>query len=486
MQQHSIVFIVQKIEASYSKEIQKYFSGKKKQRTEKVYKLIASAKNEEQLDRKLLFKKIFGKSYSEKNDYLWRNEVRLLKEELEAFLVQKEHENISKNNKAYNDWLLIQAYDKLKFSEGVDAVYQELLKEKDNYASYAFVLDACVIHLNNLNYKISDLSKRLAIYPELIAECKFVLRDIVAAYCARLNVFAASYNWIAYNHKTNERQPLFSDHYTVALEKNPISNFYNHYALSFTTSDDIHAFEKQLQHLNEAIEIIEPLYGKNKLLHESRFLVLMSKGREQSANGYFLEAHETLSRIRLEADKLNIHNKTVFYVNYITNLVKCGFYKEALHVLEHEFSTDNLLYKNMLLQSRLLCYLNLREVTHLKEYISFDLDAAPFPQNYMLKTIKSAYFYLIEEYDTALNIINSLLTAKYASDLMQYYKPISLLYKKLYTIAQKNSLQKKWSSKDIHSLQDSIDDYEKTSPPEMKKVSTYLWMKTEIEKKIHK
>jgi len=483
MYQHSIIELVKKTDAAFQKEIQKYFSSSKKQRSYKLYKLIISAKNDEQLHKELLFKKLFGKSYVLKHDYLWRNEVRLLKEELEAFLIQKEHENISKNNKAYNEWLLVQAYDRLKFSSGIDEMHQALLKEKDNYASYAFVLDACIIQLNNLNYKISDLTKRLTIYPELITESHSVLRDLVAAYCARLNVFANSYNWIAFNHKTDERQNLFLDKYSITLEKNPINNFYNHYALSLTTSDDENAFENQLQHLNDAIEIVEPLYERNKLLHESRFLVLMSKGREQSANGYFLEAHETLGKIKADADKLNIHNKTIFYVNYITNLVKCGFYKEALHVLEHEFSTENLLYKNMLLQSRLLCYLFLRETTPLQKYISYDLDAAPFPQNYMLKTIKSVYFYLTEEYDTALSIINSLLTAKYASDLMQYYKPISSIYKKLYVTAHKNILQKKWNAKDLKILQDSIVKYEETSPPEMKKVSTYLWIKAEIERK---
>lgn len=483
MENHPVITLAQQVELQYAKEMQKHFSVVKKQRSEKLYKLIIQAKNEEQLEKSLLFRKLFGKPYSEKNDYLWRNEIRLLKEILESFLIQKQHEFISKNNEAYNQWLLVQAYDKMKFSEGVDEAHQELFKEKDSHSSYAFVLDACITQLNNVNYKIPDLAKRLDVYPELIEEGKNVLIDLISAYCARLNVFATSNNWIAYNHKTEERQDLFIDNYSIDLRKNPISNFYNHYALSFTTSDDINAYKNQLQHLNNAIEIIEPLYAKNKLLHESRFMVLMSKGREQSANGYFLDANETLSKIKVDADKLNIHNKTIFYVNYITNLVKCGFYKEALHTIEYEFSTENLLYKNMILQSRLLCYLFLRDVTQLKEYISYDLDAAPFPLNYMLKTIKSAYFYLIEEYDTALSIINSLLTAKYAADFMQYYKPISLIYKKLYTTAQKNALQKKWTAKDKQSLQESIHEFEESSPPEMKKVSTYLWLKAEIDRK---
>ena len=208
----------------------------------------------------------------------------------------------------------------------------------------------------------------------------------------------------------------------------------------------------------------------------------MSKGRELSANGYFLEAHETLSKIKEDADKLNIHNKTIFYVNYITNLVKCKFYKEALHTLENEFSTENTLYKNMLLQNRLLCYLFLRNTEQLEKYISYDLDAAPFPQNYMLKVIKSAYFYLIKDYETALNIINSLLNAKYASDTMQYYQPISNTYKKLYTIALKNDALKRYSEKDINQLENSITEFESNSPLEFQKVSVYLWLKEEIQK----
>jgi hypothetical protein len=304
---------------------------------------------------------------------------------------------------------------------------------------------------------------------------------MISAYCAKLNVQSTIHNWLAYNHKFEEREPLILNEYHLILEKNPISNFYNHFAQSFTTSEDPNSYEKQLNHLNEAIEIIEPLYTKNKLLHEARFLILMGKGRELSANGYYLEAHENLSQIRADADKLNIHNKTIFYVNYITNLVKCKFYKEALHTLENEFTIENSLYKNMLLYNKLLCYLYLRDIKNLATYITYDLDAAPFPQNYALKMIKSAYFYLIGEYETAISIINSLLQAKSSSDSMQFYQPVANIFKKLYIISQKNSLQKKWSEKDFKTLQDCIDDFEATAPPEFKLVSTYLWIKEEIE-----
>ena len=71
--------------------------------------------------------------------------------------------------------------------------------------------------------------------------------------------------------------------------------------------------------------------------------------------------------------------------------------------------------------------------------------------------------------------------AKSSSDNMQYYQPVAVIFKKLYTVSQKNSLLKKWSEKDIKSLQDSIHEFEETAPAEFKLVSTYLWLKDEIE-----
>lgn len=130
MENHPIVLLVQKINLHYAKEIAAFWKVSSKKRSSKFYQLISSAKNNEQLQKELLFKKLFAKPYTEKNDYLWRNEIRVLKEELEYFLIQKEHDYFSKNNQAYNDWLLIHAYDKLKFTDGIDEKYETLLKEK--------------------------------------------------------------------------------------------------------------------------------------------------------------------------------------------------------------------------------------------------------------------------------------------------------------------------------------------------------------------
>jgi hypothetical protein len=476
VENHPVITLAQQVELQYSKEMQKHFGVVKKQRTEKLYKLIILAKNEEQLEKALLFRKLFSKAYSEKNDYLWRNEIRLLKEELETFLIQKQHEFVSKNNDAYNKWLLVQAYDKMRYLQGITEQYENLLNEKHEYASYHYALDAQFILLQNLHHITPDVTKRMEVYPTYIDVWKELLKDSFAVDCARINLSIAQLNWLCNAHQNEIVTPAVTTYFTDNLAENNASIFFNNFANTYYPELDL-----KLASFDKAIDAIEKITSKNTLYNEHSVVIQMALGKELSSNGHFAKAHEILSKIKPIIDKDFQKHRTVFYVNYVTNLVKNKMFKEALHVLEHEFSTDNPLYKNMLLQSRLLCYLNLRDIDNLSKYITFDLDTAPFPQNYMLKVIKSAYFYLLQEYDTALSIINSLIQPKFADGIMKFYNPISLLYKKLYTISQKNVLQKKWTTKDVESLQIMIKDFEATCDPEIKLVSIYTWLKVEIE-----
>ncbi len=480
MKGNSIILLISKIQKIYTKEIDTYLNSTKKQRTYKFYKLIVSAKNDEQLEKSLLFRKLFNKTYSEKLDYLWRNEIRILKEELEKFLITIEHQHISNHNNAYNDWLLVQAFNRLQYIDGIDEKTEKLVKQKDNYASYNFALDACFIRVENVRYKITDISKRLQTYPSLFQDCTILLDDLISAKCAELNLYKAQSNWISYNHHQEHRESLVDEDYICKLRKNALSNLYNHFAASYTVHDN-NDNKIQIKNLDQALEFIESIYQNNTLFQEVRINILIAKGRELSANGFFKDSDIVLKSIKQDIDKQFKHHgiRTIYYVNYITNLVKCKYYDEVLNVLDNDFSTDNMLYKNMLLYNRLLCYLYLRDTQNLSNYISYDLDAAPFPQNYMLKIIKSVYFYLIREYDTAIIIINSL-AQSVSSEKMLHYKNICQLFKKLYTVNQKYELQKQIPSKEIRQIQEAIEEFENVTPNEFKLVSVYLWLKEEV------
>lgn len=477
MHQHPILDLVLATEANYKSEIAKFWVNSAKQKAKKLYQLISSAKNESQLEKELLFQKLFTKSYSEKSDYLWRNELRVLKEELEKFYIQLEHQRQTEKDNAYNDWLLIQAYNRIKYQEGIAEVHNRLQYERHNHASYFYSLEASVIYLLNLHLVEKDMQQIIGKFPIGIIEAKDNLAQLIAFVEARLNSFVAQHNFIQTSQHQNADLLLSTNQFSIELPENNISQFFNHYALSFASR-----FENQISHLEAALILIEPIAKHNKLYEINKLVIMISLAREYSANGFFGKAHLISLDIKPLIDKDYKQFKTVFYVNFIANLVKYEKYEDALYILDKEFSTDTKMYQYMLLQSRLICYLFLHKVEELGQYITADLDEAPFPINFLLRLIKSIFFYLKSEHETALNLVSNLLHTKDAAERMADYEPMAQLFKKLYTITLKNKGNRKCQSKDIEVIKHEIILFETTADPKIKLVAVYLWFKSEVER----
>src|SRR4051812_33936257 len=66
-------------------------SAQKKASLKKLFKLVCKTEtaNLDKLDKELAFLQVFGKKYTAANDYLWRNELRLLMELIEKYGADK-------------------------------------------------------------------------------------------------------------------------------------------------------------------------------------------------------------------------------------------------------------------------------------------------------------------------------------------------------------------------------------------------------------
>lgn len=315
---------------------------------------------------------------------------------------------------------------------GIQEQFEDLSTRADENLSYNFVLEAQFIMLENLQYINTDMAQRMKEFPELIEQSMLSVKNVFAASVARINLSIAQYNWLRYNHNHPQRIKFIETHFTEDLVENPLSTFYNHYAQIFTDN-----FDELMKNFDIAISIIEKIADKNLLYKENSLVIQIALARELSANGFYAQSDLVFKKLKTDIDKEFEQLKPSFYINYITNLVKHKSYQEVIFSLDNEFSSDNNLYKNMLLQNRLLCYLYLKDISSLEKYITYDLDSAPFPQNYMLKIIKSVHFYLIKDFDTALNIVNSLVHSKNIVQIMKLYQPVTQIYKMTYQLAKK-------------------------------------------------
>lgn len=477
MVDHPVLLLTKKLEQHYPAQIKTFWKLSTRKKAAKLYKLIVTAKNDAQLEKALLFKKLTGKTYSPKADDLWRNEVRVLKAELERFVAENEHRLRYEEDENYQGWLVMQGFDRIKFKEGIIEKGQRLQAKKSFAGDYQFLLDIEFIQLLNYLTAEADIKKLLEGFGDVVKSWETTLAEYIGQQLGKVNVLIAQYNSVSLQHQNPlVTIPLFADYYSRHLPESNISNYYKYYSQSFEGD-----FETKIQNFNKALRFIEPIAARNPLFATRRIVLQISLARELSGHGHFEKAHELLASVKNDIDTRYIDYKSVFYVNYVTNLVKFKRYTEALQILDNELMNPNELYKNMLLQSRLLCYLNLRDTQSISGYISFDLDEAPFPQNYMLKLIKSAYFYLMKEPELAAQMMTNLLNTKDANSRMHAYLPIGTLYKKLYTVAVKNKGLKRWKQADINLLVKEIEKIENNEPEWLKLVSVYVWLKGEVE-----
>lgn len=107
-------------------------------------------KKEEPADKEHLFQQLFGRQWSRKEDYLLRNELRLLSEKIQEMLVQWEQERELRRRPSLRDQFLLRAllHRRLlpEFEEELPRAYSEAIQRLD-YANARLINDLRHEHL---------------------------------------------------------------------------------------------------------------------------------------------------------------------------------------------------------------------------------------------------------------------------------------------------------------------------------------------------
>jgi hypothetical protein len=126
-------------------EIDKIVSTQKRPSLKKLLKLIVktNANAIDKLDKELVYVQVFGKKYSAEQDYIWRNELRLLMEVAEEYAAQKMLKqdwdtSTTLRSKYFLKYLISKNLFPLVLSEG-----EQLKKTAKEEYDYRSVVDTC-------------------------------------------------------------------------------------------------------------------------------------------------------------------------------------------------------------------------------------------------------------------------------------------------------------------------------------------------------
>ena len=194
MQKNPSIVIINKLTKKQAEYIKSNLEQDLRATTLKLFNIIYAIRNKEP-DKKIIFRKLFGQTYSEEKDYLLRNEFRILRQKLDDFLINLSIEDELKNNQFFRNKQRLFAYKSFGIDELFTEEYdntiecaQKYLAFEDAIAIQRWALDKAYHHkLTNL----ASYEDKAVFFKKLTEDCLLSLQKYNAT-VVRINSFFQS------------------------------------------------------------------------------------------------------------------------------------------------------------------------------------------------------------------------------------------------------------------------------------------------------
>ena len=120
------VRIIHALNEQQEKLISIALKQEKRQSLLQLFKWLINTKNDVEISKSEIFLKLFKKKWTKENDFLLRNELKLLKDKIEEIYIQEETKELPEN---YINQLKLKLYHQLKITDE----YQSIFKKISNY-----------------------------------------------------------------------------------------------------------------------------------------------------------------------------------------------------------------------------------------------------------------------------------------------------------------------------------------------------------------
>ncbi len=298
----------------------------KRKRLKKLYQVL---KKELPPSKEVLYKKVFEVPYEDKKDALLRNELRLLSNAVELFLVQQ-RELAQINLQQYATKLsLLHIYAERQQWDYFEQLWQRLYKTAVQEQVYQQQIELVQLWLKE-KLLIGENSE--ALFQEIKTQLNITQTAIWARfqeeyYRLRVKQGFVERNLYALNPRYNATLPDYPAPSPMPLPNQPSINFLRLWADSYL----LHGSDK-IQQLEQALDY-EPYLQQHAAYHDLYDDTISI--RSNIAIEYFLQkkyaqANVTYQQLLVRIKEFSPNRKSAFLYNYMVNLVCLGSYQKAL------------------------------------------------------------------------------------------------------------------------------------------------------------
>ncbi|HQV78013.1 MAG TPA: hypothetical protein PLJ42_04805 [Chitinophagales bacterium] len=453
-----------------------YASLKFEKRTSllQLFKYLSSTKNDEEISKSVIFLKLFQKKWTKENDYLLRNELKLLKDKIEEIYMQQQ---LSKLPEKYKNQLKLKLYQQLKITDEYQSVFNKIINynaqqhELQNTLENSFAY-ADFIRLNSPNYaerlKLMQANQQLfeSTLQQYISEqysklCLLKSHVLFQQKQSDNQLVKINFDYDILKIDTNQYRTIFTD-YHIAY-----ANAYRNYDTSTIEEwENVYALLQQISTINN--------YVQNEYCFTLGNLATICSIRTnyEKADVYF---SILFKEIPVEITQQNI----ALTLNYITNLNKLKQYhkckeemQQAIRVFGNKIKTFSQFKTQEIVTA---CYLN--EVEKLGTLLAIDFETLQPFERIFYRLFYCIYFLMKDEFDLAFTEIQNLQRSKLMNEIDAHFNEITQFMFVCIKHITANGWQKKFPEKANKEIKTANHKIVQANIPMFLNYTPYVWMK---------
>ncbi|TVR81447.1 MAG: hypothetical protein EA412_03105 [Chitinophagaceae bacterium] len=476
--------LLKSLNKNHHEQLKFNLSSNPRKQLDKLYQIIFDFINSEKtdLEKTEVFKKLYDDKWNKEKDYILRNELRLLNEEIYKVLVVS---NVLKeyklNPKKLDLHLLSELSDILPDIESdIRKALTNAINEKDN--SRVFKLKEFLF-----NYLIDHKEIGAEVYKELHDLTRESRSSLITSFqrewfdLKQKEMFTQRIIKIFESDYETTSSPEFFDHSDTDIT-DPLANYFllksEYYSIT-----NIKNIVKNNDVLIEALKYLEqtkdyyPKYNKEKAICQSNIgLGYFFDSKYEKANEYFSEAISILKKHKL---KVNLG----IVLNYASSLMKLQSYDEALELLV-EYESDIEIHQKLKFRFEcLICMAYIFKGEHEKAYdkIPENIQQRPYTEYFYFRFIYIIVFYQRGDIDSSIReILNFRRLIDYHERAEEVVNVTSRLMQKFFNTMVKH-LPKEELRPQIEKMKTKIQQSDLKLNPHLKDYLPLTWLKREVE-----
>lgn len=442
-----------------------------------LFKWIISTKNEEKISKAIIFLKLFKKKWTRENDYLLRNELKLLKDKIEAIYIQQQLNDIPEN---YKNQLRLKLYKQLKITDEYQTVFRKIIEYNAQQHELQNTLENCFsfadfIRLNSPNY-----AERLKLMQANQILFENSLMQYISEQHSKLCLLKSH---VLFQQKQLDNQlvqtnfdydilQIDTDKYRTAF-----TNYHIAYANAYKNYD-----ESTIEEWENVYAILQQIDSTSNYIEDEYCFTLGNlaticsiRTNYEKADAYF---SILFKKIPTEITQQNI----ALTLNYITNLNKLKQYQKCNEEMQHALIVFGVKIKSFsqfkTQEIVVACYLN--DIKKLGTLLAIDFENLQPFERIFYRLFYCIYFLMQEEFELAFTEIQNLQRSKLMNEIDAHFSEIAqfmfICIKHLTAKGWKNRLSEKANNEikeaNLKIIQANI--------PMFLNYTPYLWMKEKI------